>query len=219
MAEADARGFARASLSFGDWSLAHGQGGADRGDGFLDIKQGGRWITSIERGSSDGYHHLSYSFTPNGKTILSGGSNGVLTAYDRDGKKLGEFIGHESDVVALAASPDGRLLVSGAVDQTVRLWNIKTRELIVTLFHGRDGEWVMWTPQGYYTGSPKAGELVGWQINKGADKAADYVDADRLREFLYRPDIVKQAIILASAGKAVERAPRTNRSLQELLAR
>ena len=43
----------------------------------------------------------------------------------------------------------------------------KTRELIVTLFRGTDGEWVMWTPQGYYTGSPGADKIVGWQINKG----------------------------------------------------
>ena len=50
----------------------------------------------------------------------------------------------------------------------MRLWNLKTRELIVTLFHGIDGEWVMWTPQGYYMGSPGADKIVGWQINKGA---------------------------------------------------
>ena len=50
-------------------------------------------------------------------------------------------------------SPDGRYLVSGSVDQTMRLWNLATRQLIVSLFHGNDGEWVMWTPQGYYTGS------------------------------------------------------------------
>jgi WD40 repeat protein len=43
-------------------------------------------------------------------------------------------------------SPDGRFLVPGAHDQTVRLWNLKTSEQLVTLFHGMDGEWVMWTP-------------------------------------------------------------------------
>ena len=119
----------------------------------------------------------------------------------------------------LAPSPDGRFLVSGATDQTVRLWNLKTRELIVTLFHGTDGEWVMWTPQGYYTGSPGADKIVGWQINKGPDQAADYVGADQLRQHLNRPDIVEKAIILASADQAVREAPGTSFKLVDLLAR
>ena len=28
----------------------------------------------------------------------------------------------------------------------------------------------MWTPQGYYTGSPGADKIVGWQINKGPEQ-------------------------------------------------
>ncbi len=49
----------------------------------------------------------------------------------------------------------------------------------------------MWTPQGYYTGSPGADKIVGWQINKGPDKTADYVGAEQLRQHLNRPDIVE----------------------------
>ena len=101
----------------------------------------------------------------------------------------------------------------------MRLWNLATRELIVTLFHGTDGEWVMWTPQGYYTGSPGADKIVGWQINKGPDHAADYVGAEQLRQHLNRPDIVEKAIILASAEQAVREAPGTTFKLADLLAR
>jgi hypothetical protein len=123
------------------------------------------------------------------------------------------------DVYAVTPSPDGRLLISGSADQTVRLWNLKTRELIVTLFNGTDGEWVMWTPQGYYTGSPGADKIVGWQINKGSDRVPDYVGADQLRDRLNRPDIVEKAIILASAEQAVREAPGTSFKLADLFAR
>jgi WD40 repeat protein len=141
----------------------------------------------------------------------------VLISYDLQGEVLGRFIGHESDVWAVTPSADGRLMVSGSADQTIRLWNFKTRELIVTLFHGSDGEWVMWTPQGYYTGSPGADKMVGWQINKGPENAADYVGADQLRDHLNRPDIIDKAIILASAEQAVREAAGTSFKLADLL--
>ena len=190
--------FLRAVAEQNGWSLQHRKGGNYGYDAILDIKQDGRQVASIERGPTDGYGHRAYSFTPDGETIISGGGNGVLTAYDRAGNKLGDFIGHEGDVWAVAPSPDGRYLVSGAADQTVRLWNLKTRELLVTLFRGSDGEWVMWTPQGYYAASGPGAELIGWQINHGPENAADYVTAAQLRKTLNRPDIVARAIQLAS---------------------
>ena len=79
----------------------------------------------------------------------------------------------------------------------VRLWNLKTRELLVTLFRGADGEWVMWTPQGFYAASGRGADLIGWQINHGPENAAEYVTAAQLRKHLNRPDIVAKAIQLA----------------------
>jgi WD40 repeat protein/uncharacterized caspase-like protein len=185
------------------WSLEHRQGGNYGLYAVLDIKQGDRVLASIVRDPTNGNRHLAYSFTSDGETIISGGSWGVLSAYDRVGKKLGDFVGHEGDVFALAPSPDSRFLVSGAADQTLRLWNLKTRELLVTLFRGADGEWAMWTPQGYYAASPDGDTLIGWQINHGPGKEADYVRASQLARRLYRPDIVARAIELASANAAL----------------
>jgi WD40 repeat protein len=217
---ATAKDFVRAHKSLGDYALSHRRGGAyGHYEAILDLKRGDKMIASIERGSTDGYGHISYSFTPDGQTITSGGSGGVLIAYDLKGQRLGNFVGHEGDVWAVTPSPDGRLLVSGSADQTVRLWNLRTRELIVTLFNGTDGEWVMWTPQGYYTGSPGADKIVGWQINKGLDQVPDYVGADQLRQHLNRPDIVDKAIIFASAEAAVHEAPGTTFKLADLFAR
>ena len=142
----------------------------------------------------------------------------MLVAYTLAGNKIGEFKGHESYIWAVAASPDGRYLISGAADQTVRLWNLKTRELLVTLYRGSDGEWVMWTPQGYYASSPAGAELIGWQINQGPENAADYVTAAQLRTKLNRPDIVAKAIQLASAEEAVRQAPGASFKLSDLLA-
>ena len=219
LAEAEAGAFRRAQASFGGFSLSHRKGGAYGCDAILDISKDGRAVASIVRDSTNGLHHRSYSFTPDGETVVSGGAGGVLTAYDRAGNKLGDFVGHEGDVWAVAPSPDGRFLVSGAADQTVRLWNLKTRELLVTLFRGADGEWVMWTPQGFYTSSPAGARLIGWQINHGPEHEAEYVAAAQLRQHLNRPDIVARAIQLASAEEAVRQAHGADFKLADLLAK
>jgi WD40 repeat protein len=217
--ETTAGSFVRARAAFGTYALSHRKGGEFGYDAILDIKNNDKVLASIERRPADGYQHRAYTFTPDGLTIISGGDNGNLTAYDLKGQKLGDFVGHEGDVWAVTPSPNGSYLVSGSADQTLRLWNLKTRELIVTLFNDTKGEWVMWTPQGYYTGSPGADKIVGWQINKGPENAPDYVGADQLRQHLNRPDIVEKAIILASAVQAVREAPGTTFKLADLLAR
>src|SRR5262249_5320238 len=217
--EATGRDFVRGQVTAGSYLLASRRGGPYGYNALLDVIKDGKTQATIERTSADGFQHSAYTLTPDVRTIVSGGSNGVLTAYDLAGKRLGDFIGHQDDIWALAPSPDGRFLISGSADQTERLWNIRTRELIVTLFHGRDGEWVMWTPQGYYTGSPGADRIVRGQINKGPERAADTVDAEQRRQDMHRPDIIERAILLASAEQAVREAPGTTFTITDLLAR
>ncbi|KOR27148.1 hypothetical protein TI05_19640, partial [Achromatium sp. WMS3] len=145
-----------------------------------------------------------------------GGTDGVLTAYNRQGQKLGDFVGHTGVIWAVAVASDGKLLVSGSDDQTVRLWNVATRELLLTIFRHKDGEWVAWTPQGYYAASPNGDNMVGWQLNRGPEHTPDYVGADQLRAKLYKPDILTQTIQLRSAKQAIAQAPQTNFKLAQI---
>jgi len=208
--------FIRAQDVYGDWALRTRQGGNyGYKNAILDIRHHDT-VASIERGSTDGLGHRSYTFTPNGQHIISGGSHGVLTAYNREGEKLGDYVGHTGDVWAVAVSPSGQLLVSGSDDQTVRLWDVDSRENLVTLFHGHNREWVAWTPSGHYIASPKGDEMVGWQINRGVDKAADYVKAAQLREHFYRPDIVANAIRWRDVSRAIAHAGGTPFRLEQL---
>jgi len=204
-------------VTYSSWSLTHAPGGSYV-NGTLEIRKDGKVEQRITLDRTNGFAHNSYSFTPDGQAVVSGGANGSLIVYDLKGQRLGNFVGHEGDMWAATPSPDGRYLVSGSTDQTIRLWNLKTRELVVTFFPGTDGEWVMWTPQGYYTGSPGADKIVGWQINRGPDQAADYVTAEQLRRHLNRPDIVEKAIMSVSAEQAVREALGTTFQLVDLLA-
>jgi hypothetical protein len=204
-----AKTFLRARASYGSYKLSHRAGGVYSGDAILDLTKDGQNQVTITRGSTDGYDHRAYTFMPDGQSFVSGGLGGELAAFDLQGHKLGNYVGHESDVWAVTPSPDGRLLLSGSHDQTIRLWNARTFELIATLFPGSDGEWVMWTPQGYYASSPNGDRIVGWQINKGEMQAAEYVTASQLRNTFYRPDIVEAALSGGSASQVVALAPTT----------
>ena len=171
----------------------------------LQILKNGQVIHEITPYSpSTDYGHRGLTLTPDGKTVISGGSWGVISSYDTEtGDKLREFVGHEGDVWGVAASPDGKLLVSGSWDQTVRLWDIASGALLLTIFQGTDNEWVAWTPQGYYTASLNGGRYVGWHVNRGADQAAEYYTADQYEALYYRPDIVALTVQLRDPQQAI----------------
>ncbi len=208
--------FCRAQDKWRDWTLRT-RSGKWGSDSILEIRDQNRTVASIERGATDGYRHKSYTFTADGQRIISGGSNGWLTAYNRDGDKLGDYIGHTGDVWAVAVSPDDRLLISGSFDQTVRVWDVQSRENLLTLFHGTNGEWVAWTPSGHYTASANGDKMVGWQINRGVDNAADYISAAQLGKQLNRPDIVADTVRLHSVKQALDKAGLTGFSLKQLI--
>jgi WD40 repeat protein len=71
------------------------------------------------------------------------------------GTRTRQFVGHASDVYALASSKDGRWLVSSSSDQTVRLWPLANADKIPPMGArfgpGADGRWVVLevTPGGF----------------------------------------------------------------------
>ncbi|MFA9462636.1 WD40 repeat domain-containing protein, partial [Thiohalorhabdus methylotrophus] len=98
----------------------------------LEILRYGQVVRRINRKGKASSTHSALTLTPDGNTVISGGRNGYLASYDaHTGEKLHEYIGHSEYITSVAPSPDGRLLVSGSSDQTIRLWEIATGELLV----------------------------------------------------------------------------------------
>ncbi|MEQ8385627.1 MAG: caspase family protein [Coleofasciculus sp. A1-SPW-01] len=64
------------------------------------------------------------AYSPDGKQIVSGGEDGTLRLWNRQGQPIGQpWQGHQGYVTSVAFSPDSQQIVSGGADGTVKLWN------------------------------------------------------------------------------------------------
>lgn len=68
------------------------------------------------------------TFSPDGKTIALGGSDGKVYLFEASGagKLLRTIQGHTGTVTSLTYHPGGIFLFSGSKDRTVRIWNAQT---------------------------------------------------------------------------------------------
>ena len=187
----------------------------------LEIGRDGRPSQKIENDATNGYLHAAFTLVGDGSRLITGGNDGTLIEYDSATAKLsGEFSGgHTGEINAIAIAEKAGLMVTGSADQTIRLWNLKTRELIVSMFFAGK-EFVIWMPQGYYYSSDEGDKLIGWHVNQGRDKEGRFIRAGQLKKYLWSPEMVRRAIILRSARQAVqEMRPGVDNELQRLLER
>lgn len=142
-------------------------------------------------------------FTFLSENLVAVGANfGRIYLFDtKRGRLLKTFKGHSSDVIALAASPDGKYLLSAA-DQTLRVWTPQRIDPLLSFFFAGE-EWIAWTPEGYYAASPGGEKLMGWHVNNGLNQLASFYPAAQFRKTLYRPDVIKLVLGAGSVDKAL----------------
>lgn len=213
--------YIRAAPSEGQWSLGVAPGGKDAlENAVLQITNGGKVVRSIENDGTNGFVHSAYTLIGSGLGLITGGSDGTLLEYKTATARVaGEFTGHTGEINAMAVWEEAGLLVTGSADQTLRLWNLKTHRLIVSMFFAGP-EWIVWMPQGYYYSSDDGDKLVGWQVNQGRDREGRFIRAGQLKKHLWSPEMVRRAIILRNAEQAVEEMrPGVDHELEKLLRR
>jgi len=164
-------------------------------DDNLYIIKKNKIIHSIKRNFNKGLTHNCITLTHSGKFLISGGTGGHLVSYDcSTGKKVNEFIGHTGTIWSLAVSPDDKMLVSGGTDQIIRLWEIKTGRLLISLFYEEKDDWIVWTPENYFDSSKNGSKYIGYTVNMGQDKTSKFIKIGKLYDMFYRPDIVHSKI-------------------------
>jgi len=91
--------------------------------------------------SGHDYHWInSIDISPDGKQIVSGGSDSIIKVWDlTTGSEIMTIRGHKLAVTEVAFSPDGKRIVSGSKDGTIKVWDVSTGTELMTLLGHRDG--------------------------------------------------------------------------------
>ncbi len=88
----------------------------------LAVREGSDTVSMIKL-NDRGERFLSYTILP-GERVAVGSDYGLHLFDARSGKTLRNFIGNSGAIWAVASSPDGRYLLSGSSDQTIRVWDL-----------------------------------------------------------------------------------------------
>jgi WD40 repeat protein len=114
----------------------------------------------------------------------------------------------DTEIRALNTSADGRLIVSAMADGTVRWWRASDGRLVLTLLAQNSGpnsgQWVIWTPSGYFDASTGADRVVGWALPRGQQQAMSYFSLNRFRDRFLRPDVIDAMFVHLDEATALQ---------------
>lgn len=129
---------------------------------------------------------LSMAIAPDGSAVALG-SGWYLRLLAADGRELWR-VETPAPCFAVNLSRDGRWLVAGFGDGTLR-WYRRNDGIEQLAFypHTNRVDWIAWTPDGRYAASQDGDALLGWHLDQGADKAADFLPLTRFAERHHDP--------------------------------
>ncbi len=102
--------------------------------------------------------------------------------------------GHTDKITDLAIFDNQPLLITSSLDATMKIWNLETRQLVVTLIPIDFDKVVLVSPDNYYL-APK-GALDGLGFRQGSD----FFPAEQFDLIYNRPDIVLSRLGFADKG-------------------
>lgn len=135
------------------------------------------------------------------------GTSWYLRLFARDGRLIWKTSA-PSNTWMVKLSGDGRWAVAAFGDGSVRWFDATNGKEHLALFvdgaaiaameNGKEGPttppWVLWTPEGFFDSAAAGASLMGWHLNRGADRAGELVGADQIGELFRRPDLIARAL-------------------------
>ncbi|MBF0628942.1 MAG: caspase family protein [Magnetococcales bacterium] len=112
------------------------------------LKGGSDLVITAPSGATRGV-----AMRPDNSQIATAGADGVIRLWSlSDGALIKELPGHQKAVQTLTYGDNGRLLLSGSQDQTLRVWKPETGAELARLVSMRSG-WAVVAPDGRFDGT------------------------------------------------------------------
>ncbi len=161
-----------------------------------DVKTG-KLVHQWQAYKGEGVWVWNLAFSPDGKSLLTGGSYAAQLWSVPDGKKIGKPMAHESEARLAIFSPDGRFVLTGSHDDTARIWSTGGGEpLSPALPHYGDVKCAAFRPDGAVVATGSAdGTVRLWEVPGGRPLLAPLFheswirpDAGMVRTVAFSPD-------------------------------
>ena len=78
------------------------------------------------RGLNDEVYHDNMAVGPDGAIAIAEQDNSIYLIDFTEGATIRTLKGHTDSVIRMSFSPDESTLLSGSMDETIRLWDVKT---------------------------------------------------------------------------------------------
>lgn len=131
----------------------------------------------------------SLAFSQTGAIIATGSDDHLVKLWDtKTGKLMRTLNGHTAAVASLAFGPEGRTIATGGEDGTTQIWETASGDLLLTVVAFDDGQWIVYSPSGYYYCSSEASKYVDWRIGN------TMYAFDQFFERFYTPDLFERVL-------------------------
>lgn len=121
--------------------------------------------------------------------LLLGNMNGVMEIWDWK-KRLRQRNLPQLSYGTMSARFDGKgqRVYSAHTDGAIRIWNMQDASVLLSLVGFSDGQWLSFTPDGYYDCSSAGDRYVTWRTQQ------DEFPLQRFRDVYHRPSIIEDVL-------------------------